>query len=87
MTHDPDHDSRALNPDLTRTNGLSDRRLDDAYRRANQGPQEEVPWELRGARSAARPSKPVRTGPSTTTRAVIALLLVAALVIPLIARW
>lgn len=107
MTHDPDHDLRAMNPDQTTTNGLSDRRLDEAYRNAQRGPQStpeprdnqaprdnQVPWELRGTggsgprdttgrRSAAGP----RSGPSTTTRVVIALLLVIALVVTLIGRW
>lgn len=90
MTHDPDHDQRAMNPDLSTTNGLNDRRLDQTYREAQRGPREEpqrarrdqVPWELRGARSPAP-----RPGPSTTTRVLVALVLVIALVAALVGRW
>ncbi|WP_165699946.1 hypothetical protein [Ornithinimicrobium ciconiae] len=48
----------------------------------------EEPWELRGTRGPqARKSPRTRTGTSTPARVVLALLLVAALVIPLIGRW
>lgn len=85
MTHDPDHDLRAMNPDPQGRNGLHDPRLTQSHRDARRAPREDVPWELQGARrpSASAP----RTGPSTTTRVVIALVLVAALIVPLIGRW
>lgn len=82
MTHDPDHDQRAMNPDLTTTNGLSDPRVEQAYREAQRGPRDQVPWELRGTRSPV-----ARSGPSTTSRVLIALLLVIALVAALVGRW
>lgn len=86
MTHDPDHDGRSMSPDPRRTNGLGDRHLDEAYRRAQRAPQDEAPWELRGAAgSHSRSTR--RTGISATTRVIVALLLVAALVVPLIGRW
>lgn len=85
MTHDPDHDQRAMNPDPNGSSGLHDERLQQAYRDARRGPQGDAPWELRGARHA--PSGPNRPGPSTTTRVLIAVILVIALVATLIGRW
>lgn len=55
MTHDPDHDLRAMNPDLTTTNGLSDRRLDEAYRAAQRGPLD--------PRESLNPPEPRRAQP------------------------
>lgn len=88
MTHDPDHDQRAMSPSADGSNGLHDPRLSQAYRDARRGLQDEVPWELRGTSSSrGRPSRGPGAGPSTTVRVVIALVLVAALIIPLIGRW
>lgn len=88
MTHDPDHDQRAMSPSPDGSNGLHDPRLSQAYRDARRGPQEQIPWELRGTSgSRTRSSTGPRSGPSTTTRVIIALVLVAALIVPLIGRW
>lgn len=85
MTHDPDHDQRAMNPDPSGSNGLHDERLRQAYRDARRGRQDDAPWELSGSRHSS--SGPVRSGPSTTTRVLIALILVLALVATLVGRW
>ncbi|MCK0112867.1 hypothetical protein MWU75_12025 [Ornithinimicrobium sp. F0845] len=88
MTHDPDHDMRAMHPGLR--NGLGDRRLDEAYRAAQEGRgAEQVPWELRGTRrpASSTTSRRPRGGHSATTRVILALLLVVALVAALVGRW
>lgn len=82
MTHDPDHDQRAMNPDAVGGNGLHDPRLEQAQRAARSAAPDPVPWELRGARGPAP-----RSGPSTTARVLIALVLVIALVATLVGRW
>lgn len=85
MTHDPDHDLRALHPDLS--NGLTDRRAEEAYRAARSGGAEPDPWELRGV--DRRPARRVGglSGAFPTVRVVIVLLLAVALVVALVGRW
>lgn len=57
MTHDPDHDLRALDPTSRNTNGLSDRALDDLNRIMSTRSGDPTSSAYAGARAARAPHR------------------------------